>query len=622
MRVLLIHTDRFSFRVTGATSVAGAIGELAEELRDGSSGDALVCFCAAEKVDEDDVASVVSQAVEVFAGHARRIDATTVWVYPYAHLASDLASPRVATRVLDSIVAGLECEDALEVRRAPFGYYKAFDISCKGHPLSELGQTIRPGGQAADGAPTTDAAEKERDLQSDWLVVTPDSSVVPADQFDMGAEPEFARMVAYERSGSRAVEEPPPHIALMREHQLLDYEPAADPGNFRWYPKGQLIKRLLETYVSERVRAYGGRQVETPLMHDYEHPQLAAYLNRFPARQYILRSDRKEYFLRFAACFGQYMIQHDMQLSYRNLPCRMYELTHYSFRREQTGELAGLRRLRTFTMPDLHTMAVDEDQAREEFLQQVDLSLEVLQALEVDTRCSVRFVRDFWDRDPAFAAAIAARVGQPVLVERWDQRFFYFTCKFEANFVDSQGKAACLSTVQIDVENMQRFGVTYVGADGERHHPLLLHTSASGSIDRVLYAILESQAMRMQHSQKAHWPYWLAPTQVRLIPVSEDQAGHCLELVDGLPARVDVDDRDATLGRRIRDAEKEWVPLIVVVGAREVGGGTLSLRPRGGKQITVTTEELCNRIASLQGEMPSADLNQPIRLSERPVFVG
>ena len=429
-------------------------------------------------------------------------------------------------------------------------------------------------------------------------------------------------MVRYERSGSRAVEEPPPHIALMREQELVDYEPAADPGNFRWYPKGQLVKRLLETYVSERVRAYGGMQVETPIMYDYEHPQLAAYLNRFPARQYILRSDRKEFFLRFAACFGQYMIQNDMQLSYRSLPCRMYELTHYSFRREQSGELAGLRRLRTFTMPDLHTLVADEAQSREEFLNQVDLCREVMAALELEFEVSVRFVRDFWDRDPDFAREIARRVERPLLVERWDQRFFYFTCKFEANFIDSQDKAACLSTVQIDVENPQRFDITYVGRDGQAHHPLLLHTSASGSIDRVLYALLETQAMRMARGDKAHWPFWLAPTQVRLVPISSDQLPRAEEVAGQLPGRVDVDDRDEKLGRKIRDAEREWVPLIGVLGRRELEQGVVSLRSRSGEQVTVSVDELAGRVGALQGTMPESDLNQPRRLSERPIFVG
>jgi len=622
MRVLLIHSSRFGFQVTAATSVAGAAGELPEALTSGASGDALVCFCASEKSDEDDPEGVARQAAAVFADHARRIDTTTVWVYPYAHLASDLASPRVATRVLDAIVAALEKQDGLEVRRAPFGYYKAFQIECKGHPLSELGQTITASGRAASEGAASAAVAKERELVSEWLVVQPDGAAVAAESFDLESHPDFARMVAYERQGSRAVDEPPPHIALMREHELVDYEPAADPGNFRWYPKGQLVKRLLETYVSDRVRAYGGMQVETPIMYDYEHPQLAAYLNRFPARQYILRSDRKEFFLRFAACFGQYMIQHDMQLSYRNLPCRMYELTHYSFRREQSGELAGLRRLRTFTMPDLHTLAADEEQARAEFLRQVELSLEVLAALELESQVSVRFVRDFWERDPEFAGEIARRVGRPILVERWDQRFFYFTCKFEANFLDSQDKSACLSTVQIDVENTERFDITYVGRDGQKHHPLLLHTSVSGSIDRVLAAVLETQAMRMRRSEKAHWPYWLAPTQVRLVPVSSDQLPAALELVGRIPGRVDVDDRDEKLGRKIRDAEKEWVPMIVVLGKREAESGMLAVRPRAGEQLNVTIEELGARLAELQGAMPTADLNQPRRITERPLFVG
>ena len=119
---------------------------------------------------------------------------------------------------------------------------------------------------------------------------------------------------------------------------------------------------------------YGGMRVETPIMYDYQHPKLSRYLQRFPARQYVLLSEDKEYFLRFAACFGQYLIQHDMQLSYRHLPCRLYELTHYSFRREQTGELAGLKRLRTFTMPDMHTLARDMDQAKQEFAAQISIS--------------------------------------------------------------------------------------------------------------------------------------------------------------------------------------------------------------------------------------------------------
>ena len=169
---------------------------------------------------------------------------------------------------------------------------------------------------------------------------------------------------------------------------------------------------------------------------------------------------------------------------------------------------------------------------------------------------------------------------------------------------------------------MERFDVTYVGADGERHHPLLLHTSVSGSIDRVLYAILETQAMRMKKGKKARWPFWLAPTQVRILPISDDQLAKAVELKDKLPGRVDIDDRDEKLGRKIRDAEKEWVPLIVVLGKREVESGELNVRARSGEQTIYSAESLANHLDQLQSGMPSADLNQPWKLSERPIFHG
>ena len=123
-------------------------------------------------------------------------------------------------------------------------------------------------------------------------------------------------------------------------------------------------------------------------------------------------------------------------------------------------------------------------------------------------------------------------------------------------------------------------------------------------------------------SEKAHWPFWLAPTQVRLLPISSDQLADAVALLDRIPGRVDLDDRDEKLGRKIRDAEKEWVPFIVVLGKREVEQGVLAVRPRGGEQFTATPEELAARLAELQGRMPMADLNQPARITQRPLFVG
>jgi threonyl-tRNA synthetase len=624
MRVLLIHADRFSFHVTEKTSAVSNLAELDESAMAGSVGESLVAFLASEKADGKNIESVAMQAARTIADQARELKASTVMLYPYAHLSSDLSSPRIATKVLARVRELMEAEEGLEVREAPFGFYKGFDIVCKGHPLSELAKTILPGDEkAAEAASDESAALKaEEELRSDWRVMAPDGSDVPAGDFRQKMEPGFRAMYNYEMEGTRAVGEPPAHIEIMRRQELLDYEPASDPGNFRWYPEGELVKILAEEHVGNLLSEYGAMRVETPIMYDYQHPNLMSYLNRFPARQYVLLSDTKEYFLRFAACFGQYLMQHDMQLSHRMLPSRLYEISHYSFRREQSGELAGLRRLRTFTMPDLHTLAKDTVQAREEFLRQMELSMRCMDDFELDYEIAVRFVRGFLDEDPDFAREIVKRAGRPVLVEIWDERFFYFVAKLEFNFVDAQKKASCLSTVQIDVENTERFDITYVDEDGEKKHPILMHTSISGSIERVIGDLLEQQAIRMKRGESPVLPLWLAPTQVRVIPVAERHNAYCEELLEKIPFRVDFDDRDMSVGKKIREAGRRWIPYVLVVGDREMESGELTVRVRGGDQEAFSLDALIKVIAERTAGRPTKPLNVPRRLSERPIFVG
>jgi threonyl-tRNA synthetase len=624
MRILLIHADRFSFRVTGETAVAMP-SELEKAGSEGEVSESLVVFVAAEKGDDANVESVVSQVIEGVSSLADQVGTDQIVVYPYAHLSSTLSSPRVAVRLLDEICQELQSLDRYKILRAPFGYYKSFDISCKGHPLSELAKTITsamPGKASAEGGEESDALKAEKVLKSEWMVLTPDGKQVSAEDFSFPIRPNLERLYTYETSGTRVSDKAPPHIELMRRMELVDYEPGSDPGNFRWYPKGQLMKRLAEAYVSGLVVDYGGMQVETPIMYDYQHPKLNLYLQRFPARQYVLLSGQKEYFLRFAACFGQYLIQHDMQISHHHLPCKLYELTHYSFRREQSGELAGLKRLRTFTMPDLHTLAEDVEQAKEEFIRQTELAIQCMEGFELDFEVAIRFVRSFADQNRSFVEELASRCGRAALIELWDERAFYFVAKLEFNFIDALDKAACLSTVQIDVENTERFDITYIDTKGEKQYPLLLHASISGSIDRVLYAILESQAMRMRKGQKAAFPFWLAPVQLRLIPVSEKFESACKDVLEQVPYRIDYDDRDISMGRKIREAEKEWIPYILVLGAKEVAEQCLNVRTRAGAQKKMALPELLAEIKPQMDGKPFLGLPLPQLLSRRPIFFG
>lgn len=624
MRLMILHVDRFSFEVTEKTSVAAFVDALGEGEDRGGIEEGLVAFVAVESGDETGPAAVVSQAVAEIEKKAQALGAKTVMVYPYAHLSSDLAKPRVATKAFAAVADALVATGRYTVHRAPFGYYKAFDLKCKGHPLSELAVTLTPEAGKAAAAPVENVAvAKEKELTSAWSILAADGTWTDAAEYVFKGDPNLETFFQYEETGNREVTEAPPHIKIMREQELVDYEPAADAGNFRWYPKGSLVKRLLEAHVSNMVVDYGAMQVETPIMYDYDHPQLSKYLNRFPARQYLLKSDDKEFFLRFAACFGQYMIQRDMVTSYRDLPMRLYELTHYSFRREQSGELAGLRRLRGFTMPDMHTLVRDMAMAKEEFLKQVRLCMRFLNDVGLDDCVpAIRFVKSFLDENPGFAEEVMAIVGRPGIVEVWNERFFYFVAKFEMNFVDSQKKAACLSTVQIDVENTERFDIEYVEADGTKKHPLLMHTSVSGSVDRDVYAILETQAMRMKKGEKAFLPTWLSPIQVRVLPVSEPHIPAALELAEKIPFRVDVDDRDLKVGKKIRESEKEWIPYSLVFGEKEAGGGDIAVRPRVGEQQTMSLDAFVAMLREETVDRPYLPLNTPRRVSTRPIFVG
>jgi threonyl-tRNA synthetase len=351
----------------------------------------------------------------------------------------------------------------------------------------------------------------------------------------------------------------------------VDYEEGSDAGNFRILPRGYIVKQLIESHVIEMAAQYGAMIVETPLMYSYEHPSLKKYLERFPARQYVVKSGKHDYFLRFSACFGQFLAMSDATISYRQLPVKVFELAK-SFRREQRGELAGIRRLRAFTMPDLHTATLDIDMARREFEAQFRLSTQYMNDLEIRFETAFRMTTAFFEEHKTWITSLVKELNHPILLELFDRRYAYFILKFEFNVVDTQKKAAALSTVQIDVENAERFAITYVNEQGETQYPFLLHCSLSGSTERVIYGVLEDQLKKMKEGIKPQIPLWLTPVQVRIIPVTPEQMPYAEEVSSQLEEaqiRVEIDDRDLTLGKRIRAAEKLWTPIIVVVGEKE-----------------------------------------------------
>ena len=598
----------------------------------------IVVFVSVEKGDNK---IIIEKAIEEIKNYTENLKVNRILIYPYSHLSSHLASPKFAFDIIKELETKLR-KIINEVNRAPFGWTKGFNIKVKGHPLAENFKVISDmqfpikgkdeifqkedlNQIVLDTEPISFALKSEERQQSVWFILDTNGVLTPLEEFKSEKNSNLKRFVEYETSKRRSADEQPSHVGLMKKMAIADYEPASDAGNMRYYPKGRLMKSLIEQFVTNNVLEYGGIEVETPIMYDTKHPSMESYFNRFPARQYNIVSDNKQLFLRFAACFGQFLMAKDFHITYKNLPLKLYELTRYSFRREKSGELVGLRRLRAFSMPDCHAFCRDLEQAKDECLKRFDLSLNVLNGFDIkieDIEMAMRFTETFYNENKEFVAQISQKFGKPILVEMWKDRFFYFILKWEFNYVDSLGKAAALSTDQIDVENGKRYNIEYIDEQGKRQNPIILHNSPSGAIERIIYTLLEKAAKIKQKGQRPQFPIWLSHTQVRIIPIRNEHlrfAENIENILSQSHIRTDIDDRTESLNKRIREAETEWIPFILVIGDKEAESTTLVIRDRRtGKQIASKIEELIESVRKETRDKPFMPLNLPKYLSKRP----
>ena len=614
VRILQLHCDNIEY--TPTKKEIKSAEEITPETK--RLEELVVAFVAIEKGDDS---SVAQNAISQIKNSMEKIGCKKLLLYPYAHLSSNLASPSTAMTLLNEMESSVS---DLDVSHSPFGWTKSYKIQVKGHPLAESSKVItKESGQSEED--TSEALKGESKIKSYWKILSPDGTMTDVSEFNFSKFKKLEVLAKYEAAKKRSVDEPPPHVALMKKMAIADYEPASDSGNMRFFPNGRLIKSLIERYVTEKVKQYGGYEVETPIMYDSHHPSMVSYFNRFPARQYNIDSEGKKLFLRFAACFGQFLMANEFQMSYKNLPYRLYELTRYSFRREQSGELVGLRRLRAFTMPDCHAFCKDLEQAIDEIKIRFDLSRDVLKELgieESDYEMAIRFTEDFYNDNKSSIEELVKKHGKPVLVEMWKEKFFYFVLKWEFNYVDNLGKASALSTDQIDVENGNRYGIEFVDENNTPKNPIILHNSPSGAIERIIYALLEKAAKDSREGKKPQYPLWLAPTQVRMIPLKEEFLEFCNKLSEKLSSqkiRVDIDDRNESISKRIREAEKEWIRYILVIGEKEASSKNLSIRDRQtGNVRELSFDDFIRKINEQTNDKPFTGLNLPKYLSQRP----
>lgn len=607
MRILLIHSDYLNYNVKNKTPVAE---EIEDAKKQGAFDESLVVFTAVEKDDENNPQGIVKNLVKEVIKTNDQVKAENIVLYPYAHLSSSLSSPKVAVQVLKDAEEALDAE-GLNVKRVPFGWYKAFEISCKGHPLSELSRTIT--------AEEEDEDEVEK-KPSSWSILDGDK-IIDIDDFKFEND-QLEKLVSYELGTGASDAGEPPHVKLMREKELCDYESASDVGNLKWFPKGRLVRDLLADYVYNLVVDQGAMPIETPIFYDLDNEAINVHAAKFGERQY--RTDtKKNLMLRFACCFGAFRVMADPFITWKNLPAKLYELSTYSFRFEKKGEVVGLKRLRAFTMPDFHSFCADMESTLEEFSKQTDMCIQTGVDLDVNYEIIFRATKDFYDENKEWMYSIGKKIGKPVLLEILPERKHYWSCKIDFAAIDYLGRPIENPTVQIDVESGKRFDITYLGEDGKEHYPTILHCSPTGSIERVICSLLEKTAIELD--EKAPMlPTWLSPIEVRIITVGEDHKDFANELYDKINAeniRVDVDDRDESVGKKIRNAATEWIPYIFVVGDNEKESGVFSVTVREtGEKVDMTVDELIKEVLDKTKGMPYRGLPLPKDISTRINF--
>jgi threonyl-tRNA synthetase len=416
----------------------------------------------------------------------------------------------------------------------------------------------------------------------------------------------------------------PPSIKIMQAMELAGYEPASDSGHFRFYPNGSLMLKLLEDWAEEiAIKRFGAMQIETPVLYDWSHEAIRSQGESFHERHYLVHvpyHPEKEFVLRFAGDFGLFCMISNSRISHRHLPLRIYEYSK-SYRYERRGELVGLRRLRGFSMPDVHCFCADIKQSWEEYKQLYRNYSDLAEATGIEYAIIFRIVDTFYHQYKSQILEMLRYSNKPAVVETLSATKHYWAVKHEFQGIDSVGGACQVATVQLDVEDAERYGIVFANPDGDKQGCVICHSSI-GALERWAFLLIEAAAKMKIPS----FPMWITPSQVRIVPVSEQFVAAAVGVAERLRSRkvrAEVDDRNETVSNRVRLAEKDWIPYILVYGQKERDGDSLSVKKRGSNKPTqMGADGLADDIREQCGDMPFRQSTLPMLMSRRPVFYG
>ena len=398
------------------------------------------------------------------------------------------------------------------------------------------------------------------------------------------------------------------HRRLGRELDLVHFDEHS-PGSPIWHPRGMVIWNALEDLRQRENARRGYVEVKTPLMYDTELWQTSGHWENYRDNMFLIRQEEKTYGLKPMNCPGHMLLFGSAVRSHRDLPIRYAEASTLH-RDEPGGTLHGLLRVRHVTQDDAHIFCTRE-QIEEEVVEALDYAQYLYDLFgmsarfELSTRPANKLGTDEeWDFTEEALRSALERLGIVYDLNEGDGAFY--GPKIDLHMTDVLGRSWQMGTIQLDAQMPARFGLAYAGEDNREHVPYVIHRALLGSLERFIGILIEHYG--------GDFPFWLAPEQIRILPVAAAHATEAESLADELRAagyRAAVAEPDETLGRRIRAAEVEKVPCVIVWGDRE-SRDALAVRRRHGEQQTLSLEGLVDELAAVAGEASPAPRKAPV----------
>jgi threonyl-tRNA synthetase len=522
--------------------------------------EALVVLTAIEK---NDSLEILPEYIKNIKEIAEQVKTKNIVLYPYAHLSSNLGKPSVAIEILEKAEKELK-KQGFQVSRAPFGYYKSFELKVKGHPLSELSREIIIEGNEE----TTDINETERKN----LLKQISKSILDTSKL---AEND--------------------HRIIGKKMDLWSFNSVA-PGMVFWHDKGLSMKNKLIEYWRELHRRENYQEISTPQIMDRKLWEISGHWSKYGENNFKTSYEKRDFLVKPMNCPGGMLVYKNSPKSYKDLPLRVGEIG-IVHRVELSGVLSGLFRVIQFTQDDAHIFCT-EKQAKQEISKIMDLTKEILDTfglkidhIELSTRPEKRIGTDKeWDFAEKTLEKVLKSKKIKYKINKGDGAFY--GAKIDYHLKDSLNRTWQCSTIQFDMSLPRRFNLTYIDEKGNEKRPIMLHRAIYGSIERFLGIITEQC--------NGKFPLWFSPNQIKILTLNQEVENYAKGIKDKLfeqGFKVELDARNESLGKKVREASIERYNYILTIGKNEEKNKTLAIKQRGQKEtISMNLEEFIKKL--------------------------